>query len=217
MRVVGEDLRQRRVGALVEPLDRRQRRANEERLQHHVVPAILGEILLRKRAAMRDRLEDRAHRGAQPFAHLPFERRGLRIERQATIERDRLANLGCAAKRHRRPRRNSLRARGKLEQRQDAGGLVDRPEPRIPVLRGLFRRRRDRRRKAPGRRGRVFAAPSRTACRDRAAAPAPSFASSPSSHENLSAGSCRRSQSLSSVLTASLTSPPPCALVCSAM
>ena len=60
-----------------------QRAADEQRLQHHVVPAVLGELLLGVGAAVRDRLEHRAHVGARALRRLSFEPLGIGIERQA--------------------------------------------------------------------------------------------------------------------------------------
>ena len=69
--------------------------ADEERLQHHVVPAVLVEMVPRIRVAVRDRLEDRPHVRAQPLADL--EARGSRAP-------DRAAGRGRArrARPHRR-------------------------------------------------------------------------------------------------------------------
>ena len=86
------------IGALVQPLDRMQRAADEQRLQHHVVPAVLGELLLGIGIAMRHRLEHRrACWCACPRRAWASSRCGSGIERQAAIEGDLLADVGGAA------------------------------------------------------------------------------------------------------------------------
>jgi hypothetical protein len=95
--------RELRAGALVQPLDRRQRAADEQRLQHHVVPAVIVEMRLRIRIAVRDRLEHHAHVGAQALADLRFERCRVRVERQAPVQRRQFGDIRRAAERPKAP------------------------------------------------------------------------------------------------------------------
>jgi hypothetical protein len=82
MRIIEQDLGKLGVGAIVETLNRREARADEQGLQYYLIPRRLVKDLARVGIALRDRLEDRLHGRAHAFRGHGEERRRVGKERE---------------------------------------------------------------------------------------------------------------------------------------
>ena len=124
MGVVDENGRKLGVGPFVEALDRPQLRADEQRLEHHLVPGAAVEHLGRIRVAVGDRLEDRLDPGADPFGRPADQELGRREQRKPAIDGDELAEIGRPAQRFDRLR-EGVRVAVAREEKRDAGRLIE--------------------------------------------------------------------------------------------
>ena len=112
--------------------------ADEQRLQHHLVPGFLGELLARVGVAVGHRLEHRRACWCAMPSRGRASRSGLAgIERQAAIEGDQLADVGGLAQAEsKRAGEGGLVAVVAGEQEGEAGRLVEAPAGRVPARPG---------------------------------------------------------------------------------
>ena len=97
VRVVAEHSGQGRVAPRVQTDNRGQRAADEQRLQHQLIPRRLGELLRRIGIAVRHGLEDHPHVRPNALRRPQRVTRLVGVQRQAAIERDELPDVGGAA------------------------------------------------------------------------------------------------------------------------
>src|SRR5262245_45810664 len=133
MRVIAEHARQMRIGALVESEDGRQLAADEQGLEHHMVPGVLVKLLPGIRIAVGDRLKNRLHGTARAFAGAGNMLAGIGKDRETPIKGDQFPDVGGVKERF-QPRLERLAIASLSRQyKSDAGGLVDAPVRGIPV------------------------------------------------------------------------------------
>ena len=134
MGIVGQDEGEHRVGALIKSLNRVEPAADEQRLQYHLVPAIVVELLSRVRVAVGNRLEHRPHVGPQSLGRLRFQCVRVRIKRETAIKGNRLADIGRSAKVGKQPWKLLTERFRQSRNREHSSGGVHRPAGRIPIL-----------------------------------------------------------------------------------
>jgi len=96
VRVVAQHAHQAGIRATVEALDGVELAADKKRLQHHMIPGVLVELLRGIGIAMGHRLEDGLHGAACAFSGSRNVQLGVWVEGQTAIESDELADVGSA-------------------------------------------------------------------------------------------------------------------------
>jgi hypothetical protein len=132
MRVVAEHAREGGIGPAVQTDDRGKRTADEERLQHHLVPGIFRQLLGRIGIAVCDRLEHHLHVRAQAFGRAQAMAGRIRVDRQAAVQHDQLGDVGRRAE-LREERFEALARVVQREQQIEPGCLVDGEPVRSPA------------------------------------------------------------------------------------